>query len=332
VQTNFFFLLLLVGFVFGLPHLRELASRKGLMIGAAANYYVLHSGEANYSVTLGQQFDIVVAENAMKWAATEPNRNQFSYDQGDEIVNFAHAHGQTIRGHNLCWGSYNPSWLENGHFSADELKQILSNHIQNVVGHWKGLYCWDVVNEAVSDNPNGGNNLKPNVWFNGIGASYLDIAFQAAHQADPNAKLFYNDYGGEGMGAKSNAIYDMVKSMKQRGIPIHGVGLQMHVADSYYPNPSDVAQNIARLGALGLEVHITEMDVKADGGSDKLIKQAQIFSDMLKVCLGASNCKAFLSWGFTDKHTWLGSNQEPLEFDVNYSPKPCFYSMVTALQ
>jgi len=137
------------------------------------------------------------------------------------------------------------------------------------------------------------------------------------------------------MNAKSEAIYNLVKSMQQRGIPIDGVGLQMHVSNSNYPDPNQVSQNIDRLTKLGLEVHITEMDVKLDGGGtdqQKLQKQADVYGSLLKACLAFPNCKSFESWGFTDRYTWLGTSQQPLEFDSNYNPKPCFYALAQALQ
>jgi len=143
-------------------------------------------------------------------------------------------------------------------------------------------------------------------------------------------KLFYNDYGGEGSGTKSDKIYNMVKSMKQGGIPIDGVGLQMHVSTSYYPSPTDVGNNIKRLVALGLEVHITEMDVGCSGSS-QYATQAQIYGSMLQTCLGIPGCKSYQSWGFTDKYTWLGTNQHPLPFDENYQWKPAANTILSVL-
>jgi len=208
---------------------------------------------------------------------------------------------------------------------------------RTVMAHYKGqLYCWDVVNEAVADgSPSYPNNyLKSNVWYPSV-PNYVDLAFQYARAADPNIKLFYNDYGAEGSGAKSDAVYNMLKSMKERKIPVDGVGLQYHVSLGYTPNINDVISNIARLAALGLEVHITEMDVSFSGGNgnenSELQSQATIYQQVLNACLGAHNCTAFVTWGFTDKYTWLGSNEQPLPFNVNYQPKPAFNSLAADL-
>lgn len=244
---------------------------------------------------------------------------------------------QLVRGHNLCWGQYNPSWLENGKFSGTELQSILQNHINNVATHYKGqVYSWDVVNEAVADGSPSfpSNYLKPTVWYPAL-PNYIDLAFQWARTADPGARLFYNEYGAEGGGAKSEAVYQMLQSMKQRKIPVDGVGLQYHVSLGYAPNINDVVSNIKRLVALGLEVHITELDVSFSGGSGgeqaELEKQATIYGQVLDACLSIPNCTSFITWGFTDKYTWLGSNNQPLLFDVNYQPKPAFTTLANHL-
>jgi len=333
-----FVLLLCVSLAFGaIPILRDLAKNHGRYVGSCSGYSELTGSDHNYSTILGQQYSMVTPENEMKWAATEPNRNQFTYSQGDTIVSYAKKANQVVRGHNLCWGQYNPSWLTSGGFNGPTLQSILQNHINNVMAHYKGqLYCWDVVNEAVADgNPTfPGNYLKSTVWYPAV-PNYIDLAFQWARAADPNVKLFYNDYGAEGSGAKSDAVYAMVQSMKQRGIPIDGVGLQYHVSLGYTPNINDVTNNIKRIVALGLEVHITEMDVSFQGGNGneqaELQQQATIYGQVLKACLSIPNCTSFVTWGFTDKYTWLGSNEQPLPFDVNYQAKPAFTALANDL-
>jgi len=314
--------------------LRDLGNNHGKLIGSCAAQS--HLSESQYSQILGQQFSVITPENEMKWSATEPSRNQFTFTQGDAILNFAVSHNQKVRGHNLAWGQYNPSWLENGNFNATSKQAILKNHITNVMNHYKGkLLCWDVVNEAVLDNPTSGNTLKHNVWYPDV-PNYIDLAFQWASQVDSSVKLFYNDYSAEGAGsAKSDAVYELVKSMKSRGIPIHGVGLQYHVSLQYSPSISAVATNIQRLADLGLEVHITELDISTQGGSGSqaqvLQAQATLYANIIKVCLANPKCTSFVTWGFTDKYTWLGSNLQPLLYDTNYQPKPSYNSLVTAL-
>jgi len=315
--------------------LRELGQKHNLLIGSCAAQS--HLSESQYGNILGQQFSVLTAENEMKWSATEPNRNQFTYSQGDAILNFATSHQQKVRGHNLAWGEYNPNWLTNGNFNATTKQNILHNHITNVVKHYQGkVICWDVVNEAVLDNPSGSNVLKQNVWYPSV-PNYIELAFQWAHETDPDVKLFYNDYSAEGAGsAKSDAVYNLVKGLKQKGVPIHGVGLQYHVSLQYSPSLTSVANNIQRLTDLGLEVHITELDISTDGGSgsqaDKFRSQATLYSNILKLCLANLKCTAFVTWGFTDKYTWLGTEKAPLLYDTSYNIKPSYTALEQTLQ
>jgi len=265
----------------------------------------------------------------MKWMATEPERNVFTFSQGDTTLAYATGGNQTVRGHNLAWGVDNPGWLQNGGFNGAELQSILENHIANVAGHYNGkLLCWDVVNEAITDDDSAPDPLKTNVWYPAL-PNYIDVAFNATRRADPLVKLFYNDYGGEGLNPKSQRIYDYVKGLKARGVPIDGVGLQMHVAEDYYPPFADVKANIDRLVALGLEVHITEMDVKNTQGN--LTQQAVVYGGMLAACLSNPGCKSWEVWGFTDLYSWLSQYQACI-FDAHYQPKPAFFGLVEVLE
>jgi len=187
-----------------------------------------------------------------------------------------------------------------------------------------------VVNEAIEDNGNSASIFKTAPpWYPAI-QNYVNLTFQYARNASATQKLFYNDYGGEGAGTKSDRIYNMVRGMKNGGIPIDGVGLQMHVSTSYYPSPTDVGNNIKRLTALGLEVHITEMDVACPSTSQYAL-QAQIYGNMLQTCLSVPGCKSFQSWGFTDKYTWLGTSQHPLPFNETYGWKPAANTILSTL-
>jgi len=321
------------------PQLRVKAQQHGIFFGSAANYYAIYQNgnnndRINYTETLGYQFSLVTPENSMKWAATEPQRGVFTFQQGDGIVAFARQNGQTVRGHNLCWGQYNPSWLTNGGFSPSQLQSILQNHIQTVVSHYKGLgglYSWDVVNEAVSDNPSSNNIFKTNIWYPAI-PNYVDLAFTYARAADPTIKLFYNDYWIANNDAKSMAVYDMIKSMKSRGIPIDGVGFEMHVSTNAYQSQQQVIQAIQRYAALGIEVHITEMDVGINSlNTQQLTEQASIYQQILQACLqNSQTCKNFEVWGFTDAHSWLSSEYADI-FYSDYVAKPAFYSLYGAM-
>jgi uncharacterized protein (TIGR03437 family) len=205
-----------------------------------------------------------------------------------------------------------------------------------------------VVNEAVSDSQKStGTAMKNSIWYNqpGIGLTgtgYVEQAFRWAHAADPAALLFYNDYNIEDTGAKFNAVYAMVKDFVTRGVPIDGVGIQMHITLSGYPTSAGLAKNIQQLTALGLQVHITEMDVRipvdANGlaSAVNLQAEAQTYQRILTVCLQNPGCTAFQTWGFTDLYSWIPGTYPgfggALPFDVNYQPKPAFSSLVSALQ
>lgn len=322
--------------------LRQAASQIGLLVGTAVNPRLFSNPD--YAGTLAREFNMVEPENVMKWAATEPAEDRFSFGPGDEVVAFAEAHDMKVRGHNLLWGVYNPAWLKQGHFTPKQLRRIMKHHIQTEVSHYRSkVFAWDVVNEAID--AKGG--MKHSIWYDqpgiglsGKGTAYVARAFRWAHAADPKALLFYNDYDAEGINAKSDAIYAMVKDFKRRGVPIDGVGLQMHLF-KLHQLPSGVAANIERLAKLGLRVHITEMDValpiNAEGEADaaSLAEQANIYHQMAAICARHPACAAFQTWGFTDKYSWIpgstkGKEGAGLIFNAAYQRKPAYTAVLDA--
>lgn len=323
--------------------LRQEAARINLLVGTAVN--PSYFSEPQYAETVAREFNMIEPENAMKWTATEPAPGKFNFEAGDEVVAFAEAHHMKVRGHNLLWGVHNPAWLEFGHFTPQQLRKMMKAHIFTVAGHYRGeVFAWDVVNEAIGDH----GEVKPSVWYDrpgiglaGKGTEYVAQAFRWAHQADPKALLFYNDYDAEGLNAKSNGIYAMVKGFKRHGVPINGVGLQMHISLDHVPK--HIAANIERLTALGLEVQITEMDVKlpinslgALASPEDLERQAKVYGRIAKICVSHPDCTAFQTWGFTDKYTWIvhfthGKYGQPLLFNAAYEPKPSFRAVLNAL-
>jgi GH35 family endo-1,4-beta-xylanase len=257
-------------------------------------------------------YNILVCENAMKWDATERTQGNFSYSGGDAVVNFAAANDMLVRGHTLVWHAQTPSWV--GNLNREQMLAAMKNHINNVMGHWKGkILEWDVVNEAVSAGSN-------SMWQKTIGTGFIDSAFVYAHEADPGAYLYYNDYGSEGMGGKSDQIYNMVKGMKEKGIPIHGVGLQCHVGSNV--NKSQISQNIKRLGDLGLRVSCTEVDIRPTN--------AQAWSNLVGACVENFNATSFLCWGFDDAHSWLGNPCDCQIWNAQGQPKADVLAAVEA--
>lgn len=234
-----------------------------------------------------------------------------------------------MRCSSLC-ADWNPGWLTSGDFNSSTLQQLLQEHIINVAGAFaddSGVIGWDVVNEALNN-----TGVKPsNPWSRLPG--FVEVAFAQAKSTTASSQLlFYNDYGAEGSGAKSDEVYHYLQHMLNSGYKVDGVGLQMHVSTAYYPPFADVAANMARLAALGLDIHITEMDVGCKGGCDAagLRKQAEIYAGMLRVCLQQPKCKNFETWGFSDAHSWRAT-ETALPFDANYAPKPAFYALVGVL-
>lgn len=321
------------------PALRAAAEHAGLLVGTVVRPSLL--SEAAYSATLAREFNMVEPEDAMKCWMVRSSPDTFDFSKADEIVRFAQAHGMKVRGHCLVWDHNNPQWLADGHFTPSQLSRLPQEHITTVMKHYAGqVFAWDVVNEALDEN----GRLKDSPWFNqpGIGlaekdTAYIEQAFRWAHEADPHALLFYNENGGEGLNHKSDAIYEMVKSFKQRGVPIDGVGLQMHISHLDLDTAARSA-NIARLTALGLQVHITKLDVSlpVDSigiASDKdLLRQGEIYREVVRACLQSPACTGIQTWGFSDRYSWIGSHSHgtrgaALPFDRAYQPKAAYNAM-----
>jgi endo-1,4-beta-xylanase len=308
--------------------LKSAAARTGRMIGAALS--ATHLSDLSYAGTAAIHLSSATPENEMKWDATEPTRNVFTFERGDAIVAFAAEHGMQVRGHTLVWHSQLPSWVSSIQDDTD-MRAAMINHITQVALHYRGkVVAWDVVNEAVAD---GGQALRTTPFAQWIGTRYIDDAFIAARAADPDARLYYNDYGAEGRNAKADYVYTMVQGMLARGVPIDGVGLQMHTGSAdASPSAADVAFNMQRLAALGLDVVISEMDVQICAAD--LEAQGRRFHDIVARCVAQPACKAVTVWGVPDKYSWRNGQScaapRPLLFDDNYAPKPAHAGVVDA--
>lgn len=310
-----------------LPALRQAAT---INIGAAVQPQYLQN-EPAYRDTFAREFNTLIPENAMTFAALSPARGQYNFANADTLVNFAASNSMKMRGQPLVWYDQVPDWFKNGTFSRDQSIAILREYIAAVVGRYKGRIAeWDVVMDAFDDSQAA---LRQSIWAQRIGQDYVEIAFRAAREADPNALLFISDYGNEGMGGKSDVMFNAVQYLVGRGVPINGVALQLHTSLASKPNPANVTANMARYAALGLKVEITAMDVRVQdaGGVNpaNLDAQAQVYRDMLDVCLKASNCVGFNTWGFTDKYT--RTQDAALLFDQNYQPKPAYNALAERL-
>jgi len=285
-----------------------------------------------YAITIAHAFSAVTPENEMKWAAIEPKAGKFDFGPADRIVDFAKSHGLRVRGHTLVWHNQNPGWLTPKHpLSRAQLMAALRQHIDEVVGHYRGqVFQWDVVNEALGDDL----RLRRDVWLDGLGPGYIPLAFRLAHAADPNAELFYNDYGAEGAGPKADAVYRLVRSLKQQGAPIGGIGLQGHVTAVPIPG---LKANLERFAALGLDIVLSEVDVRLRGKPDSaaLRRQADAYAAIGRACAAVPRCRGIVVWGLDDDDSWIpqafGGFGSATLFDGDLHPKPAFYALRRAL-
>lgn len=314
--------------------LRDFAQRRGICYGAAVGE-AFWGTDSLYREMLSRECNIIVAENEMKFALIEPVRGKFSWSRADDLVSFAQKNGMKIRGHNLVWHAQS-EWASSLDAERDEMIAVMRDHIRAVVGRYKGRICeWDVVNEAIDD---GDGYLRDTFWKKKIGDDYLDLAFRFAHEADPKALLFYNDYDAEDMGKKSDKVYRLVSGMLKRGVPIHGVGLQCHFALGKM-DTEGMDRNIKRLAALGLKVSITELDIRLPlpATPAMLEQQGKEYGALMTVFLNNPGCcMSFLTWGITDKYSWIPwffkGYGAALPFDENYAPKPACLGLKTTLK
>jgi len=271
-----------------------------------------------YANIANREFNSVTAENEMKIDATEPQQGRFDFTQADRIFNWARQNGKQVRGHTLAWHSQQPQWMQN--LGGQALRQAMINHIQGVMAHYRGqIPIWDVVNEAFEDG-NSGRRRDSNLQR--TGDDWIEVAFRTARQADPSAKLCYNDYNIENWTwAKTQAVYNMVRDFKARGVPIDCVGFQSHF-NSGSPYNSNFRTTLQQFAALGVDVEITELDIEG--------APPQTFANVVKDCLAVSRCTGITVWGVRDSDSWR-SNQTPLLFDGNGNKKQAYYAVLDAL-
>jgi GH35 family endo-1,4-beta-xylanase len=308
------------------------AAKSGRFAGAAVAYSPLIA-EAAYRDVLGAQFNAVTPENATKWGPLQPNhRKAWDFAQADAIVDFAVAHGQSIKGHAFVWHNQLPPFITED-LSGEELLALLDQHIKTTLSRYGDrVDGWDVVNEAVADD---GSGLRDTIFSRKLGPDFIEHAFHKVRAKDRNAKLYYNDYSIEGINAKSNAVYELVKSLVERDTPIDGVGFQGHFEALSAPSLDEMVANVQRFTGLGLRVNISELDVRvaAVPGSfaRKLAVQKQVYQRVAAACLQTPGCEGVTSWGFTDKHSWIDSffgADDPLPFDEQYQKKPAYFGLV----
>ncbi|MBN1647752.1 MAG: endo-1,4-beta-xylanase [Spirochaetales bacterium] len=311
------------------PTLREAADAQGMNIGVA-----LHAGNLNrefFAENVKNHFNYITAEDELKWSGIHPSEDTYVYSPVDMILEFAEQNNMKVRGHTLIWHNQLGYWVKRDEalWTPETLAQTMKDHIDNVAGHYRGrIYAWDVVNEAFD-----AGNYRKSVFFNVIGKDYIKMAFEMAHEADPDALLYYNDYGIETVGAKSTAVYNMAKELLAAGVPIHGIGFQSHLILEQPFNIDSFRKNIQRFVDLGLKVDLTELDIRIRRPAtvESFQKQAEIYKQIMEVMLSFPTCDTVVFWGLSDKNSWIPSSfsgyGEPLLFDNDYQPKPAFFAV-----
>jgi endo-1,4-beta-xylanase len=315
------------------PTLGSAAAARGVTFGAAVNLDALRN-EQSYRDTLAREFTMLVPENELKMRTTRPAREVFDFCGADQIVAFAQANNLKVRMTPLVWHRSLPAWLTEGTWTRDELVAILHEHVTTTVAHFKGVVKqWDVVNEPLSD---AGSELRHSIWYDGIGPEYVELALRWAHEADPDALLFLNDYGTERTGTRNSTLLSLVSSLRQRGVPLDGVGFQTHTSGAG-PGRAGLRSAMAGFAQLGLQVAVTEADIGVDPvalRTDRraaLSAQADAWHGLLDGCLDTMHsCLTFVAWGFTDAHSWRAV-EEPLPFDASYTPKPAYDRLMLRL-
>jgi endo-1,4-beta-xylanase len=330
--------------------LKQRAASKGLIYGIASTYHDI-SSDKKLAALIAQEGGMLVPDWDLKWHVgsqpLRPNSVSFDFTRADWMAKFARTHGMLLRGHTLVWHESLPPWFK-GTVNNQNAKQFLTQHIQRVVGHYAGqMHSWDVVNEAIEIDDGQPNGLRKTPWLEFLGPDYIELAFRVAAKADPKALLVYNDYGLEydtpEDEAKRAAVLKLLKSLKSKGVPIHALGVQSHLNGNKIRFGHKKLQNfLSNVANLGLKILITEMDITdKDLPSDPVVRDrivATIYEDYLSTVLSEKAVIAVLTWGFSDRYTWLSSFQprsdgaavRPLPLDADLKPKLAWNAIARA--
>lgn len=294
--------------------------------GTAMNGGVPNDKIMNAIATNISNFGQHTCEYQMKFAYTEPQRNNFSYSLADTIVTQASNNSIFMRCHNLVWHQSLPAWVTGTAWDNATLIAIMTNHITNVVTHFRGkCYAWDVVNEALyTDGTLRGSSNRTteatSLWYTTIGPAYIPIAYRAAHAADPFARLYYSDFDAEILSRQAPKINGVVNNivglLRAYGAPIHGIGVQGHLTAATVPTAADLAAAMRVYTALGLEVAFTELDVRSSTTAPNRTAEAIGYANVVAACLAVVGCRGWTVWGFTEKYSWLTTSVPPYEGDL----------------
>ena len=271
-------------------------------------------------------------ENELKWAIVHPDADRYDFAHADALLDLARRTGKRVRGHTLVWDQQLPAWMTGRSWTPEALSAALTDHVKTVVGHYKGkIASWDVVNEPFEED----GAWTPNLFYRVLGPGYVDIALQAAREADPDAKLFVNELAAERPGPKRDALLTLAGALRTRGVPLDGIGLQDHTTLGGAPTQADLEDTMNRIAALGLDTEITEADVAIPPGvatsPEVLQQQAGAFGAAARACASVARCTGLTVWGVDDRWSWLGPEKRPLLFDADAQPKPALAAVQAAL-
>jgi endo-1,4-beta-xylanase len=313
--------------------LRELTADYDIDIGAAATASELKLPDLGE--VMARDFGSLTAGNEMKMYTIRREKDSYNFEPADTLLAFAKEHGMKMRGHTLVWHNL-PQWMQKTRWTKESLLDFLHEYITTVVMRYKDdLYCWDVVNEPIADS--GDYRNKDSLWYKVCGDEYIEKAFIWAHEADPDAILFINDYNVETVNRKSNKLYEVVKNLLAKGVPVGGVGFQVHFIEDLPPNFTSMYKNVKRFAELGVDIHFTEVDVRIRTpiADSKLKHQAEIYGEITKIALSVERVKNITMWGISDLYSWIPSTFPGYGyahlFDRYFNPKPAYYSMQVAL-
>ncbi|WP_151526093.1 endo-1,4-beta-xylanase [Serinicoccus kebangsaanensis] len=302
-----------------------------------------------YQRVLAREFSSLTPENDMKWAQIHPEPGEYDFSGADAVMRFARRNGQEVRGHTLLWHSQNPEWVSESDWSCAEARDVLEEHISTVVGRYAGdIYQWDVANEIFQDPSSTGEvtlRLEANPFLRACAEDPVALvgdAFRWAHEADPEAVLFLNDYNAEGINAKTDAYYALAQELLAEGVPLGGFGAQGHLSLQYGFDTS-LQANLERFADLGLEVAVTEADVRVpldpelgEPTAEQVQLHAERHDAMLQACIDVPACTSFTVWGFPDANSWVpdvfpGEDWATIFLD-DFTPKPAYHAMLESLR
>jgi endo-1,4-beta-xylanase len=284
--------------------------------------------DPDYMRLYAEEADAITAGVDMHWVNVHPERDAYDFEAADQIVEFGERQDKLVRGHPLVWdfSFMMPRWFNDTDWNRAGLIEVMRDHITTLVSRYRGRVDeWDVVNEPIA----GDGSLRENVWLETIGPEYIEMAFRIAHEADPAAKLYVNEYDAEVVNAKSEGLHRLVSDLLALGVPLHGVGFQAHFVNGRAPGAAELGANFERFADLGVELQISEMDV-ADDEPDSLERrelQAAAFRDAAVACRAEPACARLTTWQLSDRYSWLGAERRPLPFDAALQPKPAWQAL-----